>query len=119
MINYGGLPAINAQELALKMANGREFILLDVREEPELRLASLGNWVTHVPLSALAELGTEALPETIAANQTVEIVVMCHHGIRSAQVTDWLRQQGWTNVYNMVGGIAAYATAVDPAVGRY
>ena len=47
------------------------------------------------------------------------IVAFCHHGGRSAQVTAWLRQQGWTNVVNMTGGIHAWAQSIDPAVGTY
>jgi rhodanese-related sulfurtransferase len=54
----------------------------------------------------------------VQAKET-EIVVMCHHGVRSAQVVSWLRQQGWTNVWNLSGGIDAYARDVDPAVGFY
>ncbi len=114
-----GLPSVTVRDVAHKLAQNAPFILLDVREEPELPMANLGDWVTHVPLSALAEFGLEALPETVLAAKDAEIVVMCHHGIRSAQVTAWLRQQGWTRVYNMAGGIEAYATAVDPTIGHY
>ncbi|MFQ5435920.1 MAG: rhodanese-like domain-containing protein, partial [Anaerolineae bacterium] len=67
----------------------------------------------------LARQGMGALPTAVTQNKDTEIVVMCHHGIRSAQVVAWLRQQGWTNVWNMTGGIDAYATAVDPTIGRY
>jgi rhodanese-related sulfurtransferase len=45
--------------------------------------------------------------------------VMCHHDSRSAQVTAWLAQQGWKNVFNVSGGIDEYARAVDPSVGFY
>jgi predicted sulfurtransferase len=44
---------------------------------------------------------------------------MCHHGVRSADVTGWMRQQGWQNVTSLAGGIAAYAEQVDPSVGVY
>ena len=40
-------------------------------------------------------------------------------GVRSAQVTQWLRQQGWTNVVSMAGGIDAWAQVIDASVGRY
>ncbi|MDW8452067.1 MAG: hypothetical protein RML39_01250 [Oscillatoriaceae cyanobacterium SKYGB_i_bin93] len=46
-------------------------------------------------------------------------MVLCHHGIRSAYMCKWLSQQGFTNVKNVVGGIDAYALAVDPKVPRY
>ena len=44
---------------------------------------------------------------------------MCHHGIRSADVTRWLIKQGWKNSYSLEGGIAAYASEVDKSVGWY
>ncbi len=119
MHSFSDLPSVNVREVAQKIARGDAFILLDVREEPELQMASLGEQATHTPLSALAEFGVEALPEKVLADREKEIVVMCHHGVRSAQVVAWLRQQGWTEVYNMTGGIDAYATAVDPTIGHY
>lgn len=114
-----GIPEISVQEVAAKRNSGDDFILLDVREDKELTLANLGDDVTHVPLSDIAERRLEALPETISQNKEAEIVVMCHHGSRSAQVVGWLRQQGWKNVLNMSGGINAYAVQVDTSVGRY
>jgi rhodanese-related sulfurtransferase len=118
-MNPYGVPGLSVQELAQKRDNDEDFILLDVREPNELLYAHLGDDVLTAPLSELARQGPEALPEAVLANKGAEIVVMCHHGNRSAQVTAWLRQQGWTNVYNMAGGIDAYATVVDPSVGRY
>jgi rhodanese-related sulfurtransferase len=118
MSNPFGAPGVSVQEVARRRANGEDFILLDVREPIELGYANLGAGVTAVPLSDIAERRLEALPETISADKTAEIVVLCHHGNRSAQVTAWLRQQGWTNVYNMDGGIDAYAD-IDAAIGKY
>ncbi|MGL5095111.1 MAG: rhodanese-like domain-containing protein, partial [Planctomycetia bacterium] len=54
-----------------------------------------------------------------ARNQAAEVVVLCHHGIRSAQAAAWLKQRGWTNVKSMAGGIEAWADRIDPAVGKY
>ncbi|MCA9970339.1 MAG: hypothetical protein KC425_08990 [Anaerolineales bacterium] len=119
MFQANSLPSVTPRQLAEMLENGREFILLDVREPLELMYASLGDAAVNVPLSKLAEYGTEVLPEAITADQAAEVVVMCHHGVRSAQVVAWLRQQGWTHVFNLTGGIDGYATAVDPAVGTY
>jgi len=44
---------------------------------------------------------------------------MCHHGNRSGQVTAWLVQQGWNNVFNVSGGIDEYARQIDHSVGFY
>ncbi|GAB4578270.1 MAG: rhodanese-like domain-containing protein [Anaerolineales bacterium] len=116
------IPAITVKELAEKLSkptHSSPFVLLDVREPHELMYAKLKDeWVTPLPLSKLARELTNALPETLQDKQT-EIVVMCHTGQRSAQVTAWLRQNGWTNVYNLTGGIDAYARLIDPTVGFY
>lgn len=118
-MNPYGVPGISVQELAEKQKNGDDFILLDVREPFELGYANLGKDVLLAPLSDLAQQGPEALPDAVIAGKDAEIVVMCHHGNRSAQVTSWLLQQGWSNVLNLDGGIDAYAAIIDPAVGRY
>lgn len=118
-MNPYGVPGFSVQEVAEKLANGENFILLDVREPHELLYANLGDGVLTAPLSQLAQQGPEALPEEVSADKEAEIVVMCHHGNRSAQVTAWLLQQGWSNVFNMDGGIDAYAMAIDPSIGRY
>lgn len=119
MANVYGVPEISVTQVAQKRTAGETFILLDVREPAELIMAQLGDDVVHVPLSNLVAMREQALPESIKGDKTAEIVVFCHHGRRSAQVTAWLRQQGWLNTLNMEGGIAAYADEVDPTIGFY
>lgn len=118
MANPFGMPGISVHELAEKRKAGEEFILLDVREDQELWYASLDGAV-QAALSELSARQLEALPDEIRLNKEAEVAVLCHHGNRSAQVTAWLRGQGWNNVVNVDGGIDAYATYVDPSVGRY
>ncbi|HZN11235.1 MAG TPA: rhodanese-like domain-containing protein, partial [Blastocatellia bacterium] len=48
-----------------------------------------------------------------------EIVLHCHHGMRSEQASAFLARQGFTNVKNMIGGIDAWSARVDPSVPRY
>ena len=48
-----------------------------------------------------------------------DLVVMCHHGSRSAQVATWLARNGFDRVHNLAGGIDAWSRLVDPAVPRY
>lgn len=117
-MNPLGVPGINVNQLVEKRDNGDVFILLDVREPHELAVANLGEWPLSAPLSALAKQGPSSLPEA-AQDKSAEIVVMCHHGGRSAQVTAWLTQQGWTNVTNLDGGIHAYSVYIDPTVPTY
>jgi rhodanese-related sulfurtransferase len=89
--------------------------LIDVREPEEVAIASLPNFA-NLPLSQFADWS-----ETIATqlDPQAETIVMCHHGIRSAQMCQWLVQQGFTNVSNVVGGIAEYAAIVDSEVPQY
>jgi rhodanese-related sulfurtransferase len=92
---------------------------LDVREAWELEHARLtGEQVVHAPMSQLARRGVFALPEEVKDRQR-EIVVVCHHGVRSAEVTAWLLRSGWQQVRSMVGGVDAYAAQVDPSIGKY
>lgn len=119
MPNPYGAPEISVQDVAAKLTAQESFVLLDVREPHELQHASLAPGTYElVPLSDLATRQLAALPES-AKDQDAEIAVLCHHGIRSAQVTAWLRQQGWTNVLSVAGGIDAYAREVDSSVGMY
>lgn len=119
MPNPFGAPEIGVRELAQKCADDEAFIWLDVREPNEHALVHIADERMHlVPLSRIAAERLEALPEAARA-EDAPIVVMCHHGVRSAQVVAWLQQQGWTNVLNLAGGIDAWAREVDPAVGFY
>jgi len=113
------IPEITVTELSEKLKSEDSFILLDVRELNELNHAKLTDARIEVtPMSRLGQEGTEALSEA-AKVQSAEIYVMCHHGARSAQVTGWLMQQGWTNVKSVQGGIDAYARKIDSSVGFY
>lgn len=118
-MNPFGVPEVTVQEVAQKRENGDDFILLDVREAHELQRANLGEGVLHVPLSQIAEKRLDAFDEAFQQDKDAELIIFCHHGGRSAQVAAFLKQQGWTNVHNMNGGIEAYAIAVDSSVGRY
>ncbi len=110
---------ITTTDLAEKLKTDDDFILLDVREPLELAYAKLEDKRLEVaPMSRLAEFGLDALSESARSHNAV-IYVMCHHGNRSAQVTAWLAQQGWKNVFNVRGGIDEYARKVDPSVGLY
>ena len=113
------LPEITVNELSNKLKSEEKFILLDVREPHELNFAKLtDSRLETTPMSRLAREGTNALSDS-AKSQDAIIYVMCHHGSRSSQVTAWLAQQGWKNVFNVRGGIDEYARVVDQSVGFY
>jgi len=113
------IPEIDVHELARKLQSNESFVLLDVREAWELDYALINdNRLKVTPLSRLSQLGTAALPDEVK-KKDVEILVMCHHGVRSANVTEWLLSQGWTNVSSVKGGIADYSQKIDVTIGRY
>jgi rhodanese-related sulfurtransferase len=113
------IPEITTKELASKIKKGEKFTILDVRETWETNLARINDErVILLPMSQISHGRKDAFPPALRDPLT-EIVVMCHHGVRSADVTDWMRQQGWQNVFSLAGGIAAYAEQVDPSVGKY
>ncbi len=86
-------------------------LLLDVREPWEYQLCHIDGSV-HVPMGAIPARFAELDPEA-------EIVVVCHHGGRSAQVGMFLERQGFRHVINLSGGVAGWAAQVDPAMPQY
>ncbi len=106
---------ISVTELAKYMAAGEKIQMIDVREPEELAIASLPNFA-NLPLSQFAEWSEQIATQL---DPDVETIVICHHGIRSAQMCQWLIQQGFTDVSNVVGGIEEYAARVDSDVPRY
>jgi rhodanese-related sulfurtransferase len=103
---------ISAGQVKALQKSGDAFFLLDVREPWEFETARIEGAknipMGDVPARAHAELDPEA-----------HIVVVCHHGVRSLTVTNWLRQQGFEKVQSMRGGIDGWARTVDPKVPLY
>jgi rhodanese-related sulfurtransferase len=118
-MNFTSVPEIDVHELARKLGSEETFVLLDVREASELDYAMIvDSRLKVVPMSRMAQLGVGAFPEE-AQQKDAEILVMCHHGIRSAQVTQWMLAQGWINVVSVRGGIDDFAKQIDASVGKY
>ena len=113
------LPEISPQELAGWLKDRPELVLMDVREVYETEYSRLPDpRVVYAPLSQLAQKGQEALPRETQDPQA-EIVVFCHLGQRSSQVVAWMQEMGYSRIYNLQGGLDAYAWLVDPAIPRY
>ena len=108
---------ITVEELGRQLAetNAEKLQLVDVREPYEIELAALPGFVAF-PLSEFAEWSGEI---DARLDRDTETLVLCHHGVRSAQMCHWLAAQGFTNVKNIVGGIDAYSMVVDRTVPRY
>ena len=91
--------------------------IVDVREDDEIAIASFSFSVLHLPLSKASNWSgkiEELLPKD------APIVVVCHAGVRSLNFGIWLLENGISkNVWNLVGGIDAWSTDVDPSVQRY
>ena len=102
---------ITVQRLDAMRKSGEEHILLDVRENEELAIASIDG-ALHIPMNTLPENLAE-LPKDHP------VVIMCHVGGRSAQVQAWLFYNGYENTLNLEGGISAWSLEIDPTVPTY
>jgi rhodanese-related sulfurtransferase len=103
---------ITPEEVKLKRDQGEAFTLLDVREPWEFEAASIAG-AKLVPMGDVPSRAHQELdPED-------HIVVVCHHGVRSMNVTAWLRQQGFENVQSLRGGIDRWSREIDPSVPLY
>jgi len=102
---------ISVEELKARRDRGEDPLVIDVREGWELQLARIPG-VVHVPMkevpARLAEFSRDA-----------ETIVMCHAGGRSMRVAQYLVDQGFSNVANLAGGIAAWSQSVDATVPPY
>ncbi len=102
---------ITPAEYAARTARGEQVRLIDVREPEEFELTRVEG-AQLLPLSRFSEWAALLDAEE-------EIVVMCHHGVRSAQVCSALAYAGFTSLHNLAGGIDRWSAEVDPKVPRY
>ncbi|BAQ60420.1 rhodanese-like domain protein [Geminocystis sp. NIES-3708] len=107
---------ISVEELAVILSEENpEIQLIDVREEKEAEIAFLSQFKL-LPLSQYEQWQSQI--KTIF-NPDLETIVICHHGIRSANMCQWLISQGFSKVKNVSGGIDAYAIYIDSSIARY
>ena len=105
---------ISPQEANERLTAGRPAALIDVREPWEYATAHISGSrlvpMQYVPaeLQSLEGLADER-----------DLLIVCHHGVRSLQVAAWLRERGIENAFSIGGGIDRWSQEVDPAVGRY
>jgi adenylyltransferase/sulfurtransferase len=90
-----------------------DFLLLDCREQDEYDLVRIDG-ARLFPLSEAANWVDELHPF-----RDRRIVAYCHRGIRSLQLTQWLRSQGFAKVQNMMGGIDSWSLVIDTRLPRY
>jgi rhodanese-related sulfurtransferase len=103
---------ISVAELKALREGGSELTLLDVREPWEFQTAQIAG-SKHMPMGDVpARFQQELDPDD-------HIVVVCHHGVRSMNVTAWLRQQGFEKTQSLRGGIDRWSHEIDPTVPLY
>jgi adenylyltransferase/sulfurtransferase len=102
---------ISPAELQAALESGREVAIVDVREPHEFEIA-------HLPGSILIPL--RELPARLAQLESrSDLVVLCHHGMRSLQAVELLRGAGFQHARSLAGGIDAWAAEIDPSLARY
>lgn len=103
---------ITVAELAELQKNNGDYVLIDVREEAEVQIASIGG--TLIPLGSVVE-------QKEKFRQNVEkVIVYCRSGKRSENAIDFIQgETGLENLYNLKGGILAYADEIDPSITKY
>jgi rhodanese-related sulfurtransferase len=107
MLDYEISPAETAQLMSEGAVR-----LIDVREPWEFATTKIKGSIP-IPMNELpSRAGQELDPGE-------RLVIVCHHGVRSMNVTAWLRNLGFEKAQSLQGGIDAWSTTVDPKVGRY
>jgi rhodanese-related sulfurtransferase len=104
---------LSVQQLAdwLSDESRQKPVLLDVREPSEVQLCCLPGSI-NIPMHMVPMRAGEL-------NPGAPIVAICHHGGRSMQVAMFLERQGFGTLYNLMGGMDAWAAAIDPTMRRY
>ena len=102
---------VTPREVKDLLARGEKIFFVDVREKWEYDTARIEG-TTLIPM--------RDIPANLARlEEAGEIILLCHHGIRSLDAAAWLRSQGLEHVRSMAGGIDRWALEVDSAVPRY
>ena len=101
---------ITVQELKQKLDNSEDFQLIDVREPFEYEICNLDGEL--IPMGII-------LKETEKISKDKTVIIHCKSGGRSGAIVNELEKIGFTNLYNLKGGILAYAREIDPSLTSY
>jgi sulfur-carrier protein adenylyltransferase/sulfurtransferase len=104
------VPAITVEELKKKLDAKADIFVLDVREPHEYQICNLKGYL--IPVGDLPKRVNEL-------DSSREIIAHCRSGVRSAKAVNFLRRSGFKKVYNLTGGILAWADKVDPTMPKY
>jgi rhodanese-related sulfurtransferase len=103
---------ITPEELQGHLSAQGRVTLLDVREPWECQISRFEG-SKHIPMGEIPSRAHQEL------DPDAHIVVVCHHGVRSLNVTHWLRREGFENVQSLRGGIDLWSRTVDPTIPVY
>ncbi len=98
-------------QLKERLARGAAPVILDVREPWEVAVCALPD-ARHIPMREIPA-HTDDLP------RDADVVIVCHHGVRSQYVASFLERLGFERLYNLAGGIDAWARDVEPTMAKY
>ena len=108
-----GIPEMTVTELKERLDRGDQLTIIDVREPFEWDIGNLGSHGARlIPLGEIEDRADEIDPND-------EVVLQCRSGARSAQALSILREKGYSRLWNLKGGILAWADQVDPSIPRY
>jgi rhodanese-related sulfurtransferase len=105
---------VTPQAAKERLSSTKQASLIDVREPVEFALAR----VEGAELIPMGSIPAE-LQKLEGLSDDGDLLILCHHGVRSLQVTLWLRARGIENCYSVAGGIDRWSCEVDPSVPRY
>ena len=111
MEKIGELEPFELKALRDRHDHNDKLVVLDVREPEEIAIAPFPD-ALHIPMGDIPSRLTELDPDA-------EWVVVCHRGVRSAQVAMYLAHMGFARVSNLTGGIDAWSLTADPSTPRY
>ncbi len=104
---------VTPREVKNRLDAGETIFLIDCREPYEYQKARIEG-ATLIPMRGIPA----SLKEIEAEADKGAVIVYCHHGVRSLQVANWLREQG-VECQSLSGGIDQWSCEIDPAVPRY
>ncbi len=108
---------INCQQVAELLQTDSPLLLIDCREPSEHAIAAIEG-AKLIPMATIPSQLDE-IKNGLASGSDTPLVVHCHHGMRSAQVATWLRENGFPKAQSMAGGIDVWACEIDNRIDRY
>ena len=105
------MQTITVSDLDSRLNSGEQLVLLDVREPWEFDICKIEGSI-NISMSNTEKMLAELKPED-------STIVICHHGMRSFQVANFLEQNGFSDITNLEGGIAAWANTIDTNMSQY